>query len=85
MDDQATPVDLDVHVPVDVNARELDTYDRVVTVLDDLGGGRQPLLSGLFQSAAAAGPKKSRSHRSVSQAGRDHSARLLMVLPLSIP
>jgi hypothetical protein len=43
--------------------------------------GLKPLVAGVFQSAAAAGPKKSRNHRSVSQAGRDHNARLLMTLP----
>ena len=43
--------------------------------------GLNPLVAGVFQSAAAAGPKNSRNHRSVSQAGRDHNARLLITRP----
>jgi hypothetical protein len=44
--------------------------------------GVNPLFTGLNQFLAAAGPKKSRNHRSVSQAGRDHNARLLMDISL---
>jgi hypothetical protein len=43
VDDQAAypvaGVHLDADVLVDVNTRELDAYDRVVAILDDLGFG----------------------------------------------
>ncbi|COV99807.1 Uncharacterised protein [Mycobacterium tuberculosis] len=40
--------------------------------------------TGRYQSVVAAGPKKSRSQRSqgsTSHTGRDHNARLFMVIP----
>src|SRR5581483_9465479 len=40
--------------------------------------GLKPSPTGLSQSVAGAGPKKSRIQRSTSQAGRDHKVRLLI-------
>ncbi|CAM4381668.1 hypothetical protein MYSE111917_25140 [Mycobacterium senriense] len=81
VDDQAPAVDLHVDVLVDVNARELDTYDRVVAVLDDLGAGLETAVRRSVPVRRGGGAEKSRNHRSVSQAGRDHNARPLMALP----
>ena len=74
-------VDLDVDVIRYVHTRQFHSDHRVVAVLDDLYRSLNPLVAGLDRASAqsaAAGPKMSRSHRSVSHAGRDHKATVFM-------
>src|ERR1700749_724563 len=58
VDHQAATIHLDVDVLLDVDARQFHPYDRVVAILDHLGGGAETAVRGLVPVRGRGGAKE---------------------------
>jgi hypothetical protein len=84
VDDQSAVDQLDPDVVLDVDTGQLQPSTTASSPSLTNSAAELKPVSGLNQSSAAAGPKNSRSQRSVFQAGGDHSVRLLMCCLLDL-